>query len=181
MAIFGHQMVSDLIWQPTMIFPTLGFPMGRNIKGRCIGRTLQHQDAPANCYLYLTVWTMLGLNVTTNTRHEYLGWFIVEYEKCCKVEAFYLQGIQCWHVWAVNLRETQQFLEISEATLPQSCSAELCEQGTSWNQDTRVGEGFQQEVSAMYKIANGKNVEHQVCLMSLHLTVLLTWSEKWLS
>jgi hypothetical protein len=34
--------------------------------------------------------------------------------------------------------------------------------GTSRNQNTRIGEGFQQEVSAMYKITNGKNAEHQV-------------------
>ncbi|KAK6977138.1 hypothetical protein R3P38DRAFT_2582243 [Favolaschia claudopus] len=34
--------------------------------------------------------------------------------------------------------------------------------GTSRNQNTRVGEGFQQEASGVYKITNGKNAEHQV-------------------
>ncbi|KAJ7888367.1 hypothetical protein B0H14DRAFT_3081961 [Mycena olivaceomarginata] len=37
--------------------------------------------------------------------------------------------------------------------------------GTSRNQNTRVGEGFQQEVSAMYKITNGKNAEHQMTII----------------
>jgi hypothetical protein len=30
--------------------------------------------------------------------------------------------------------------------------------------NTRVGEGFQQEVAAQYKKTNGKNAEHQVRL-----------------
>lgn len=34
--------------------------------------------------------------------------------------------------------------------------------GTSRNLNTRVGEGFQQEVAAQYKKTNGKNAEHQV-------------------
>lgn len=34
--------------------------------------------------------------------------------------------------------------------------------GTSRNMNTRVGEGFQQEVAAQYKKTNGKNAEHQV-------------------
>jgi hypothetical protein len=33
--------------------------------------------------------------------------------------------------------------------------------GTSRNMNTRVGEGFQQEVEKMYKKTNGKNAEHQ--------------------
>ncbi|KAK7029233.1 hypothetical protein R3P38DRAFT_2516976, partial [Favolaschia claudopus] len=37
--------------------------------------------------------------------------------------------------------------------------------GTSRNQKTRVGEGFQQEVSEMYQIINGKNAEHQIALI----------------
>jgi hypothetical protein len=34
--------------------------------------------------------------------------------------------------------------------------------GTSRNMNTRVGEGFQQEVAKMYVKTNGKNAEHQV-------------------
>lgn len=34
--------------------------------------------------------------------------------------------------------------------------------GTSRNMNTRVGEGFQQEVAKMYEKTNGKNAEHQV-------------------
>jgi hypothetical protein len=34
--------------------------------------------------------------------------------------------------------------------------------GTSRNMNTRVGEGFQQEVEKMYQKTNGKNAEHQV-------------------
>ncbi|KAJ7107586.1 hypothetical protein C8R44DRAFT_591534, partial [Mycena epipterygia] len=33
--------------------------------------------------------------------------------------------------------------------------------GTSRNMNTRVGEGFQQEVEKMYQKTNGKNAEHQ--------------------
>jgi hypothetical protein len=34
--------------------------------------------------------------------------------------------------------------------------------------NTRVGEGFQQEVAKMYVKTNGKNAEHQVCTPLLH-------------
>ncbi|KAJ7236320.1 hypothetical protein C8J57DRAFT_1088249 [Mycena rebaudengoi] len=37
--------------------------------------------------------------------------------------------------------------------------------GTSRNQNTRVGEGFQQEVSAQYLKTNGKDAEHQMSIM----------------
>ncbi|KAJ7430606.1 hypothetical protein B0H11DRAFT_1942758 [Mycena galericulata] len=37
--------------------------------------------------------------------------------------------------------------------------------GTSRNMNTRVGEGFQQEVTAQYKKTNGKNAEHQMSIM----------------
>jgi hypothetical protein len=36
------------------------------------------------------------------------------------------------------------------------------DKGTSRNQNTRVGEGFQQEIAAQYKKTNGKDAEHQV-------------------
>jgi hypothetical protein len=36
------------------------------------------------------------------------------------------------------------------------------DKGTSRNQNTRVGEGFQQEVAAQYQKTNGKDAEHQV-------------------
>ncbi|KAJ7300590.1 hypothetical protein DFH08DRAFT_828328 [Mycena albidolilacea] len=34
--------------------------------------------------------------------------------------------------------------------------------GTSWNQNTRVSEGFQQEIATQYTKTNGKDAEHQV-------------------
>ncbi|KAK6974605.1 hypothetical protein R3P38DRAFT_3132210 [Favolaschia claudopus] len=37
--------------------------------------------------------------------------------------------------------------------------------GTSRNMNTRVGEGFQQEVSALYKKTNGKDAEHQISIL----------------
>jgi hypothetical protein len=37
--------------------------------------------------------------------------------------------------------------------------------GTSRNMNTRVGEGFQQEVSTMYKKTNGKCAEYQACFI----------------
>ncbi|KAJ7809723.1 hypothetical protein B0H14DRAFT_2607877 [Mycena olivaceomarginata] len=37
--------------------------------------------------------------------------------------------------------------------------------GTSRNMNTRVGEGFQQEVTAQYRKINGKNAEHQISIM----------------
>ncbi|KAJ7836877.1 hypothetical protein B0H14DRAFT_3704427 [Mycena olivaceomarginata] len=36
--------------------------------------------------------------------------------------------------------------------------------GTSRNMNTRVGEGFEQEVEKMYQKTNGKNAEHQIAL-----------------
>jgi hypothetical protein len=39
--------------------------------------------------------------------------------------------------------------------------------------NTRVEEGFQQEVAALYKKTNGKNAEHQVFFFTLWYTVIL--------
>ncbi|KAK6974253.1 hypothetical protein R3P38DRAFT_2812168 [Favolaschia claudopus] len=39
------------------------------------------------------------------------------------------------------------------------------QKGTSRNMNTRVGKGFQQEVSALYCKTNGKNAEHQISVL----------------
>ncbi|KAJ7737168.1 hypothetical protein DFH07DRAFT_753146 [Mycena maculata] len=39
------------------------------------------------------------------------------------------------------------------------------DKGTSRNQNTRVGEGFQQEIAAQYTKTNGKDAEHQMSIM----------------
>ncbi|KAJ7808967.1 hypothetical protein B0H14DRAFT_2380110 [Mycena olivaceomarginata] len=95
------------------------------------------------------VRTMLGLDVTTNTRLEYLGRLIAEYEKCCK-------RVSEKHDKSLDFLK-QHFLS--------HAAQNFVNKGTSRNQNTRIGEGFQQEVSAMYKITNGKNAEHQMTII----------------
>ncbi|KAJ6551138.1 hypothetical protein B0H19DRAFT_1263828 [Mycena capillaripes] len=93
---------------------------------------------------------MLGLDVTTRTRLEYLQKVIYdEYEKIS-------QEISDEHGKSLDFLK-QHFLSHAIRNFKLK--------GTSRNMNTRPGEGFQQEVSAMYKKTNGRNAEHQIAIL----------------
>ncbi|KAJ7745564.1 hypothetical protein DFH07DRAFT_748846 [Mycena maculata] len=89
---------------------------------------------------------MLGLKVTTTSRMEILRKWITEYEKDVSEE------------YGKSLDFLKQHF-LSHAI------QNFRGKGTSRNMNTRVGEGFQQEVAAQYKKTNGKNAEHQISMM----------------
>ncbi|KAJ7603425.1 hypothetical protein B0H17DRAFT_1189832 [Mycena rosella] len=92
---------------------------------------------------------MLGLEVTTASRLELLRTWITEYEKVC-------EDVSQKHDKSLNFLK-QHFLS--------HAIENFRGKGTSRNMNTRVGEGFQQEVTAQYKKTNGKNAEHQMSIM----------------
>ncbi|KAJ7095549.1 hypothetical protein C8R44DRAFT_644930 [Mycena epipterygia] len=95
---------------------------------------------------------MLGLEVTTASRLEYLRKWITEYEKHLNSG----QDVSEEHDKSLNFLK-QHFLSHA---IPN-----FRKKGTSRNMNTRVGEGFQQEVAAQYRKTNGKNAEHQISIM----------------
>ncbi|KAJ7777849.1 hypothetical protein DFH07DRAFT_730860 [Mycena maculata] len=92
---------------------------------------------------------MLGLEVTTASRLKLLRKWITEYEKVCK-------ACRPFHDKSFDFLK-QHFLSHAMKNFEGK--------GTSCNMNTRVGEGFQQEVAAQYKKTNGKNAEHQISIM----------------
>ncbi|KAJ7511936.1 hypothetical protein B0H11DRAFT_2268883 [Mycena galericulata] len=95
------------------------------------------------------VRTMLGLWVTTGSRNEYTDKLIIAYGKIC-------EDVSEQHDKSLNFLK-QHFLSHAVKNFQRK--------GTSRNMNTRVGEGFQQEVAAQYKKTNGKNAEHQISVM----------------
>ncbi|KAK6988973.1 hypothetical protein R3P38DRAFT_3331734 [Favolaschia claudopus] len=92
---------------------------------------------------------MLGLDVTTRSRLDHLRTLILEYNNLC-------------NDISKDLGKSFDFLKqhfLSHA------AENIQQKGTSRNMNTRVGEGFQQEVSALYCKTNGKNAEHQISVL----------------
>ncbi|KAJ7472475.1 hypothetical protein FB451DRAFT_1469161 [Mycena latifolia] len=127
---------------------------------------------PANSCLVKLVRTMqkvrimLGLEVTTASRLELLCKMITKYEQACKACRPFIprygwlfglmQDVSEQHDKSLNFLK-QHFLS--------HAAQNFRAKGTSRNMNTRVGEGFQQEVAAQYKKTNGKNAEHQISIM----------------
>ncbi|KAJ7885057.1 hypothetical protein B0H14DRAFT_2564024 [Mycena olivaceomarginata] len=86
---------------------------------------------------------MLGVEVTLDTRMDIL---------CLQPESGRLGDS-----WQVVHFLKQHFLLHAIACFK--------DKGTSRNRNTRVGEGFQQEIAAQYKKTNGKGAEHQMSIM----------------
>ncbi|KAJ7811933.1 hypothetical protein B0H13DRAFT_1666520 [Mycena leptocephala] len=120
----------------------------------CLVQILPHNS----CLIKLVrvmqkVRIMLGLEVTTASRMELLRKWINVYEKVCEALA---QEVSEEHDKSLNFLK-QHFLS--------HAINNFRSKGTSRNMNTRVGEGFQQEVAAQYKKTNGKNAEHQISVM----------------
>ncbi|KAJ7112812.1 hypothetical protein C8R43DRAFT_1078728 [Mycena crocata] len=113
------------------------------------------QLLPANSCLarliriMVKVRMMLGLEVVVETRLELLRKYIKDYERICK-------DVSETHDKSLNFLK-QHFLSHAIGCFK--------DKGTSRNQNTRVGEGFQQEIAAQYKKTNGKDAEHQMSIM----------------
>ncbi|KAJ6632248.1 hypothetical protein B0H10DRAFT_2206633 [Mycena sp. CBHHK59/15] len=95
------------------------------------------------------VRALLGVEVATDTRLELLHKFIAEYEKICK-------GV------SQTYNKLLDFLKQHFLSHVIGC---FKDKGTSQNQNTHVGEGFQQEIAAQYQKTNGKDAEHQMSIM----------------
>ncbi|KAF7371641.1 hypothetical protein MVEN_00019800 [Mycena venus] len=110
------------------------------------------QLLPANSCLVLLVCVMqkiqiiLDLDVTTEKRLNYLRAVNSEYQKICE---------------EVD-RKHQKSLDFLKQHMLGHAVDIFRAKGTSRNTNTRIGEGFQQEVSALYKRTNGRNAEHQI-------------------
>ncbi|KAJ7115714.1 hypothetical protein C8R44DRAFT_709074 [Mycena epipterygia] len=90
---------------------------------------------------------MLGLSVTTRTRLDHLNDLEREYERACN---------------EVHDDEAlgKDFNFLKQHSLSHAIE-DFMSKGTSRNMNTRVGEGFQQEVEKMYQKTNGKNADVQ--------------------
>ncbi|KAJ7204541.1 hypothetical protein C8J57DRAFT_1100775 [Mycena rebaudengoi] len=91
---------------------------------------------------------MLGLSVTTKTRLDHLNDLVLEYERASG-DLYEVSG--------------KDFNFLKQHFLKHARDA-FISKGTSRNMNTRVGQGFQQEVAKMYEKTNGKNAEHQISL-----------------
>ncbi|KAJ6551093.1 hypothetical protein B0H10DRAFT_1849878, partial [Mycena sp. CBHHK59/15] len=113
------------------------------------------QLLPVNSWLVRLIHIMnkvralLGVEVATDMRLELLHKFITEYEKICK-------GVSQTYNKLLDFLK-QHFLSHAIGCFK--------DKGTSRNQNTRVGEGFQQEIAAQYQKTNGKDAEHQMSIM----------------
>ncbi|KAJ7848671.1 hypothetical protein B0H13DRAFT_1729915 [Mycena leptocephala] len=141
------------------------FPRWSNLKHLSSPTTIDYSDGqtfldilkilPQNsCLIKLVremqkVRAMLGLWVTTGSRNEYTNKSIIAYGKVC-------EDVSEQHDKSLNFLK-QHFLSHAVKNFQRK--------GTSRNMNTRVGEGFQQEVAAQYKKTNGKNAEHQISIM----------------
>ncbi|KAK6974163.1 hypothetical protein R3P38DRAFT_2584544, partial [Favolaschia claudopus] len=94
------------------------------------------------------IQAMLALEVTTKSRLEYLRELQLEYKACCE---------------KISEKHGKSFNYLKHHFLSYAIENFMAKR-TSRNQNTRVGEGFQQEVSEMYQITN-KNAEHQIALI----------------
>ncbi|KAJ7044579.1 hypothetical protein C8F04DRAFT_1388930 [Mycena alexandri] len=91
---------------------------------------------------------MLGLSVTTRTRLDHLNDLQREYERACN-----------------EVHDDAEFAKDFNFLKQHSLShaaEDFMAKGTSRNMNTRVGEGFQQEVEKMYQKTNGKNAEYLI-------------------
>ncbi|KAJ6509636.1 hypothetical protein DFH09DRAFT_942461 [Mycena vulgaris] len=93
--------------------------------------------------------TMLGLSVTMRTRQDHLNDLVREYECACN-EVYDEFG--------------KDFNFLKQHSLTHAIE-DFMSKGTSRNMNTRIGEGFQQEVEKMYQKTNGKNAERQAILV----------------
>ncbi|KAJ6475131.1 hypothetical protein C8R47DRAFT_1293744 [Mycena vitilis] len=141
------------------------FPRWRNLKHLSSPTTIDYSDGqtfldilkilPRNSPLIKLVRemqkvrTMLGLWVATGSRNEYTTKCIAAYGKIS-------EDVSEKHDKSLNFLK-QHFLSHAIENFQRK--------GTSRNMNTRVGEGFQQEVAAQYKKTNGKNAEHQISVM----------------
>ncbi|KAF8147227.1 hypothetical protein K438DRAFT_1626454 [Mycena galopus ATCC 62051] len=91
---------------------------------------------------------MLGLSMTIRTRLDHLNDLVREYERACN-EVYSTFG--------------KDFDFLKQHSLSHAIE-DFMSKGTSRNMNTRIGEGFQQEVEKMYQKTNGKNAERQICL-----------------
>ncbi|KAJ6485311.1 hypothetical protein C8R47DRAFT_1016572 [Mycena vitilis] len=91
---------------------------------------------------------MLGLCVTTKTRLDHSDELLREYET----------------VSGRLYREFGKDYNFLKHHFLQHARRAFITKGTSRNMNTRVGEGFQQEVAKMYEKTNGKNAEHQISM-----------------
>ncbi|KAJ7083821.1 hypothetical protein C8R43DRAFT_1115465 [Mycena crocata] len=89
---------------------------------------------------------MLGLPVTTKTRLDHTDKLILEYERTCS--KLYQDFDKDFNFLK------QHYLKHARRS--------FMSQGTSRNMNTRIGEGFQQEVAKMYEKTNGKNAQHLI-------------------
>ncbi|KAJ7842906.1 hypothetical protein B0H13DRAFT_1909633 [Mycena leptocephala] len=128
------------------------FPRWRDLKHLSSPTTIDYSDGQTFLDILKLVRAMqkvrimLGLEVTTASRIELLRKWINVYEKEVSEE----------HDKSLNFLK-QHFLS--------HAIKNFRNKGTSRNMNTRVGEGFQQEVAAQYKKTNGKNAEHQISIM----------------
>nr|GAT48235.1 predicted protein [Mycena chlorophos] len=91
---------------------------------------------------------MLTLDVTTSTRLEHLENLIRDYEELCE---------------ETSEKHDKNFDFLKQHMLPHAPDI-FRAKGTSRNMNTRVGEGYQQEVSDLYQETNGKAAEHQIVI-----------------
>ncbi|KAJ7873127.1 hypothetical protein B0H14DRAFT_3561224, partial [Mycena olivaceomarginata] len=91
---------------------------------------------------------MLGLWVTSKTRLNHLEELEREYQRACN---------------EVHERHGKDFNFLKQHSLSHAIE-DFVSKGTSRNMNTRVGEGFQQEVEKMYQKTNGKKAEQQIAL-----------------
>ncbi|KAJ7797629.1 hypothetical protein B0H14DRAFT_2389551 [Mycena olivaceomarginata] len=109
------------------------------------------QLLPANSCLVRAVRVMqkirimVGLEVTIKSRLDQTRELISEYGEICQV---------------IRRELGKDFNFLKQHSLSHALN-DIRTKGTSRNMNTRVGEGFQQEVSAMYQKTNGKRAEHQ--------------------
>ncbi|KAJ7181102.1 hypothetical protein C8R46DRAFT_885957 [Mycena filopes] len=91
---------------------------------------------------------MLGLWVTTRTRLDHMNDLVREYNLASN---------------EVHGALGKDFNFLKQHSLTHAIE-DFMSKGTSRNMNTRVGEGFQQEVEKMYQKTNGKNAERQIGL-----------------
>ncbi|KAJ6528399.1 hypothetical protein B0H10DRAFT_2205555 [Mycena sp. CBHHK59/15] len=158
-----------------MILSMANFPRWRDLKHISSPTTIDYSDGqtfldilkcalpcivqllPANSCLVQLIRIMnktrvlLGLEVATDTRLDRLRKFIADYEKICK---------------DVSETHNKSLIFLKQHFLSHAIAC-FKDKGTSRNQNTRVGEGFQQEIAAQYRKTNGKDAEHQALLITV--------------
>ncbi|KAK6966929.1 hypothetical protein R3P38DRAFT_3245175 [Favolaschia claudopus] len=131
------------------------FPRWRNLKHIFGATNISYSEGQT--FVDILKWmralqkiqAMLALEVTTKSRLQYLRELQIEYEACCE---------------KISEKHGKSFNYLKHHFLSHAIE-NFMGKGTSRNQNTRVGEGFQQEVSEMYQITNAKNAEHQIALI----------------